>query len=76
MASLGCSFCTRLVDERHRRLGIGSKLVSMALEYVRSNGWKEAFVFTNHSNPVAVEFYESVGGRIENGDDLLLVFDP
>jgi len=32
-------------------------------------------VFTNYSNPAAVAFYKSTGARIENGDDLLFVYD-
>jgi len=63
------------VEQRYRRRGIGSDLIAMALETVRRNGWQEAFVFTNHSNPAAVAFYKSTGGRIESGDDLLFVYD-
>jgi len=63
------------VDPRYRRRGIGSDLIALALETVRNNEWKKAFVFTNHSNPAAVAFYKSTGARIENGDDLLFVYD-
>ena len=34
-----------------------------------------AFIFTNHSKKGAVEFFKSAGGKIENGDDLMFVYE-
>jgi len=34
----------------------------------------EMFLFTNHSNATAVEFYKSTGAKIKNGDNLLFVY--
>lgn len=63
------------VAAEHRRQGIGSELLAAALEIVKREGWKEAFVLTERSNAAAVAFYESTGGRTEGGDDLLFVYE-
>jgi hypothetical protein len=34
-----------------------------------------AFVITSYSNKGAVEFYKHTGGKMENGDDLMFVYD-
>jgi aminoglycoside 3-N-acetyltransferase I len=61
------------VGEGFRRRGIGSALLGAVLEVARQEGI-DAFVFTNHSNQSAVRFYQSMGGIVKNGDDLLLVY--
>lgn len=63
------------VAEKHRRKGIGTALISHVREIVRTEKMLNAFVFTNHSNKGAVEFYKSTGGKIENGDDLMFVYE-
>jgi ribosomal protein S18 acetylase RimI-like enzyme len=62
------------VAEGYRRQGIGSALISFVRDIVREEKMLSAFVFTNHSNEPAVEFYKHTGGKIENGDDLLFVY--
>jgi len=63
------------VDEEFRRQGIGSGLLRAVLESARIEG-AEVFVLTNESNRPAVRFYESLGGMVETGDDLLFVYRP
>lgn len=63
------------VAAEHRRQGIGSDLLAAALEIVKREGWKETFVLTERSNAGAVAFYESTGGRMAGGDDLLFVYE-
>ncbi len=61
------------VDARHRRKGIGRELMNTILAEARSKQ-ADVFLFTNQSNAVAVSFYESMGGTVKNGDDLLFVY--
>lgn len=61
------------VEPEFRRKGIGTALIDFILDVAQRDGI-EAFVFTNHSNKGAVEFYKSTGGVVENGDDLLFVY--
>jgi ribosomal protein S18 acetylase RimI-like enzyme len=61
--------------EPFRRRGVGSALMNQILEMSRTEKI-EAFVFTNHSNTVAVQFYKSLGGLIESGDELMFEFRP
>jgi ribosomal protein S18 acetylase RimI-like enzyme len=63
------------VREDFRRRGIGRALLNAVLEMARRDK-VEAFVVTNRSNHSAVRFYESTGGIVKNGDDLLFVFRP
>ena len=63
---------------QHRRLGVGTALLSFLRTLAESAGMRELFVFTTRSNVDAVEFYKASGGIMENSDDLLFVFptDP
>jgi ribosomal protein S18 acetylase RimI-like enzyme len=63
------------VDRAHQRKGIGSALIQFISGIVRQQKMINGFVFTNHSNKGAVEFYKSTGGRIANGDDLMFVYE-
>lgn len=63
------------VDRAHQRKGIGSALIQFIREIARRQKMMKGFVFTNHSNKGAVEFYKSTGGRIANGDDLMFVYE-
>src|SRR4051794_10515785 len=63
------------VVEAYRRRGIGRQLMGEVLQMARQEGI-EAFVFTNHSNAGAVHFYKSLGGIIENGDELMFEYRP
>ena len=63
------------VVEGFRRKGVGTALINSVLGIVRREKMMSAFVFTNHSNKGAVEFYKSTGAEIENGDDLLFAYE-
>ena len=63
------------VAEEFRRRKVGTALIGHVREIVRREKMMNAFVFTSYSNPGAVAFYQSTGGRIENGDDLMFVYD-
>jgi ribosomal protein S18 acetylase RimI-like enzyme len=63
------------VAEEFRRRGIGSALMQCVLKMSMEERL-EAFVFTNHSNQAAVQFYRGLGGVIENGDELMFEFRP
>ena len=63
------------VAEKHRRKGVGTALISCVREIVRNEKMLNAFVFTSYSNQGAVKFYENTGGKIENGDDLMFVYE-
>lgn len=62
------------VAEGYRRKGIGTALISYVRSVVKREKMISAFVFTNHSNEAAVEFYKRTGAGIVNGDDLLFVY--
>lgn len=62
------------VEDGHRRGGAGAALISHIRRMADERRMLETFVFTNRSNKEAVAFYESTGGRMENGDDLLFVY--
>ena len=62
------------VAAQWRGRGIGRKLMNAVLEAARLENTDEVFVLTNHSNVAARRLYESAGGIVENGDDLMYVF--
>ena len=59
-----------------RRKGVGRRLMDAVLETARIESSDEVFVLTSHSNTAAKRLYESVGGTVENGDDLMYIFRP
>ena len=63
------------VAEKHRRKGVGTALISYVRQTVKKEKMLNAFVFTSYSNKGAVDFYKSTGGKIENGDDLMFVYE-
>jgi [ribosomal protein S18]-alanine N-acetyltransferase len=50
------------VDERHRRRGIGARLLRELESIARGRGVEEGFVLTDDDNVAAMRLYESVGG--------------
>jgi aminoglycoside 3-N-acetyltransferase I len=63
------------VAEGHRRKGVGTALINFVRDIVRREKMVSAFLFTNYSNEGAVAFYKSTGAAVENGDDLLFVYE-
>lgn len=63
------------VAEPFRRRGAGTALIRHIREIVEQQKMMNAFVFTGYSNTGAVEFYKQTGGKIENGDDLMFVYE-
>jgi aminoglycoside 3-N-acetyltransferase I len=63
------------VAEGYRRKGVGTALISHVRGIVKREKMLSAFVFTNYWNEGAVEFYKSTGAEVENGDDLLFVYE-
>lgn len=62
------------VLEKHRRRGIGRKLVCNFLEIGTRAGCGKGFVVTNQSNVPAMKLYEAAGGQRMNADDVLFEF--
>lgn len=63
------------VVEERRRQGIGTRLIQVVLDEAASRD-AEVSLLTNHSNEVAVAFYEGLGGEVKTGDDLVFFFPP
>lgn len=59
------------VIEAFQRRGIGRQLVEGFLDEGRKAGCSEAFVITNRSNEAAKALYETVGGKMAEGDELM-----
>jgi len=51
------------VTRRHRRQGIGRRLVQDAVEWLRSFGADSVEVYVAHANPEAQAFWRRIGGR-------------
>lgn len=60
------------VDERHRRQGIGRRIVHAMLDQARSIGASRMWLGTNRSNVAGRALYDSTGGEVNAGgeDDL------
>jgi aminoglycoside 3-N-acetyltransferase I len=63
------------VAEQYRRKGVGTALIKHILKIVKEEKMMNAFVFTSYANEPAMALYKSTGGRIENGDDVMFVYD-
>jgi ribosomal protein S18 acetylase RimI-like enzyme len=61
------------VHEDFHRQGIGTALLQAALDEAQKEE-NVSFVITNHSNVPAVALYEKLGGKREEGDELMLTF--
>lgn len=60
------------VAETYQRRGIGTALIEAIRKLGRTQGCSEAFVFTNESNPAAMQLYQSTGGKRSNPDDVVM----
>lgn len=63
------------VAEKYRRKYVGMALIHHVRQIVIEEKVMNAFGFTSYSNKGALEFYKNTGGRIENGDDLMFVYE-
>ncbi|BCM91006.1 hypothetical protein IAD21_02870 [Abditibacteriota bacterium] len=62
------------VEKAHHRKGAGRALIDHIRTIALERGMFEMFVFTNRSNTSACAFYQSTGGQIEEGDELMFVY--
>lgn len=62
------------VDSEYQRMGIGTALLSNVKKWSKKVEADEMWVLTNKSNLAAMEFYESLGGMTESGDEQMFVF--
>ena len=62
------------VVEESRRRGIGTQLMDAVRELIREEELNSAFVLTNYENEGAVAFYESTGGKVLHGDEVMFVY--
>lgn len=60
------------VVETYQRRGIGTALIEAVRNLGREQSCSEAFVFTNESNPAAMQLYQSTGGKRSNPDDVVM----
>ena len=58
---------TIAVDPPHWRTGIGRGLMSLALQYLVSDGYNEAIVWTVEGYERGIAFYEATGWRRDGG---------
>ncbi len=58
---------TIAVHTPHWRTGIGRALMSLALQYLVSDGYNEAIVWTVESYEQGIAFYEAMGWRRDGG---------
>ena len=54
------------VDPRHRRQGIGTRLLSAVIRQIMRNGTKEIYLEVRKGNTSAISFYERRGFRISS----------
>jgi peptidyl-dipeptidase Dcp len=53
-----------LVEPEYRGMGLGSKLMDLYLDFMRSCGYKESYLWTTHELTVAAALYRRVGFRL------------
>lgn len=63
------------VSKSHRRMGIASNLFEYLWKIAKAENLK-LWLLTNKSNKAAVGFYNSLGGKQKNQDDVIYYFDP
>lgn len=49
------------VTEKYKKLGIGERLMKIAIEFARENGTKKIYLFTNHNLIPAINLYKKCG---------------
>ncbi len=63
------------VASTHQGRGIGKQLMHKTLEVAKEAGCTEAWVLTEQSNAIARALYRSTGGREEDPNPVMYVFD-
>jgi len=58
-----------------RKKGIGTALIEEFTKIASSLNCSKIFVLTNGSNQAAMRLYEKTGGKRENPDDVMYVYD-
>jgi ribosomal protein S18 acetylase RimI-like enzyme len=59
----------------YRRQKTASMLIAELKRVAFRNNCSEIFVLTNKSNEPAMNLYQKTGGKIENNDDVIFVYD-
>lgn len=55
----------------HRRSGVASRLIELALDHARAAGCSEAWVLTDRSNAAANGLYRRTGAVADDGDTVM-----
>jgi peptidyl-dipeptidase Dcp len=53
-----------LIEPAYRGIGLGSKLVSQFMDFIRGCGYRKAFLWTTHELTTAARLYSSAGFRL------------
>ncbi|MCO4795033.1 MAG: GNAT family N-acetyltransferase [Bacteriovoracaceae bacterium] len=70
----GWYFLGLIIDEKHRRMGIGTHLSEHRLEWLKNKGAKEVFSFVNTKNKASLDLHEVLEFEIvEEGPGFLNV---
>ncbi|KAJ4172739.1 hypothetical protein NW754_002942 [Fusarium falciforme] len=65
-----------IVDERVRGLGIGKKLLAAAMEFIESNGFDKATLYTSDTQDTAVYLYKKAGFVVELDEEKIVWEKP
>ncbi|UPL00006.1 hypothetical protein LCI18_010940 [Fusarium solani-melongenae] len=65
-----------IVDERVRGLGIGKKLLAAAMEFIDSNGFDKATLYTSDTQDTAVYLYKKAGFVVELDEEKIVWEKP
>jgi ribosomal protein S18 acetylase RimI-like enzyme len=53
-----------LIAPEYRGFGLGSKLMSQCMEFIKDRGYRKAFLWTTHELTAAARLYSSAGFRL------------
>ncbi|KAJ4313580.1 hypothetical protein N0V84_009337 [Fusarium piperis] len=65
-----------IVDERVRGLGIGKRLLAAAMEFIESNGFDRAALYTSDTQDTAVYLYKKAGFVVELDEEKIVWEKP
>ncbi|KAM0426001.1 hypothetical protein ACHAPT_008630 [Fusarium lateritium] len=65
-----------IVDERVRGLGVGKRMLGAAMEFIESNGFDRATLFTSDTQDTAVYLYKRVGFVVERDEEKIVWEKP